>query len=146
MAEILKWPDEFTNTTPLVTFSDDFLPFLDECTGIGATVAADKYWSYFAIRESDRMVEFIRRGRLKRGQPQCWEVRLTSDGREIQLGRVFGIREYACVVTAGFSQIRTVTEMWLNRAELKSIIAAVPFWDRMNAATELDFPDSERAK
>lgn len=138
----MRWPDEFPNPIPAVSFGPEFITFLKELVGNGATITANEHWSFFLIRRDDRIVDFIWRGRLRRGKPECWEVHLSSNGKETLLGRVFGIGDYACVVTAELDRIRTVTMMWLNGDDLASIIAVVPFWDRRNTLDKLKLPQN----
>ena len=142
MIGMVRWPDEFSDPTPVVPFGPEFLAFIEELNVSGTDVSADEHWMAFAFSNDQRMVDFIHRGRLGRGKPHCWEVRLISDVSEIWLGQLFGIREYACVVTEGFEHVRTVTEMWLGGSDVTAIVAKVPFWDRMSPCPQLFVPET----
>ena len=142
MIDYLQWPDEFTNPTPMLTFGYEFITFLEEQASACATITANKYWSSFVIQRGDRIIDFIQRGKLGRGRSECWEVRLAFNGHRVVLGRLFGIRDYACVVTSGIDNIRTITNMWLDGADVESIIAVVQFWDKMNTLNELMLPST----
>jgi len=64
----------------------------------------------FARNATDtRTVDFVRRGRLGYGGSECWQVRLSSNMNGISLGTAFGIRDHACIVTAGLDRIGAVT-------------------------------------
>ncbi len=136
----LQWPDEFDNPTPMVTLGHDFIALLESQAATGTIITAEEHWSSFTFKRGDRMVTFTRRGKLGYQRPECWEVLLADRNAGVQLGSVFGIRDYACVVTAGVENIQTITEMWLDCADLASLINAVPLWDKMNTQKELKFP------
>ena len=142
MVNILEWPSEFENASPMTRLGDEFMAVLEDFTANGATVRADEHWSFFEIRHGEQAVDFVRRGRLGRGRPECWEVCIYTDGRGIKLGSLFGIRDCSCVVTAGLDNIRAIPQMLFDGAELNSIVAVIPFWDRMNPLDELSLPDS----
>ncbi len=146
MVRILRWPDEFVEQTPMVTFGPQFIGFLQEMIKSGAVVHAEEHWSSFAIHRGDRIVDYVRRGRLGYGRSECWEVRLGSNGHGILLGTAFGIRDYACVVTAGLDSIRAVTEMWLDGCDVESLIRSVDFWDKMNTVEMLRPPTQADAR
>jgi hypothetical protein len=143
---MLRWPAEFGNQTPGVSFSSEFVEFLHKLNDDGILITADSHWSLFAFRNDWRMVDFICRGRRFHGKDMCWEVGLHADGCEIQLGRQFGMRDYACVVTEGFHHVQTVTELWLGNGDISALLKAVPFWDRVSPREQLSLPrtpDSE---
>ena len=142
----LQWPDEFINKTPMVTFGVEFISFLKEMNASGATITADETWTTFAIRRDNRIVDFTRRGRLGRGRPECWEVRPCENGHELQLGVVFGIRDYACVVTAGLEYIQTISKMWLSGSDIESLVRCVSFWDKMGTGNPLELPTNHGAE
>jgi hypothetical protein len=136
----LQWPDEFHSPTPQVTFGCEFITLLESQVATGANILAKEDWSAFTINRRGRMVTFIRRGKLGYQRPECWEVRLADRNVGVQLGSLFGIRDYACVVTAGVDNIRTITEMWLNDSDVLSIVYVVPLWDKMNSQKQLKLP------
>jgi len=108
----------------------------------GATITAGETWTTFAIQRGSRIVDFTRRGRLGSGRTECWEVRLCKNEREFQLGVVFGLRNYACVVTAGFEHIQTTTIMWLDGSDIQSLVRRVRFWDKMDTGQPLELPSN----
>lgn len=142
MVNILRWPDEFTDATPIVDLGVEFGEFLQQMNTAGATVLAEECWSSFALRREERMVDFIRRGRLRHGFPQCWEVCLTHHGKGVPLGPEFGLRECACVVVSGLDAIRPVTEAWLDGSDIDAILHVATFWDRTNTIDPLEPPTS----
>ena len=144
--EHLQWPDEFSDKTPMVTFGVEFISFLKEMNATGASITANETWTTFAIRRDSRIVDFTRRGRLGRGRPECWEVRPCENGRELQLGVVFGIRDYACVVTAGLEYIQTISKMWLNGSDIESLVRCVSFWDKMGTGYRMELPNNRGAE
>jgi hypothetical protein len=140
MANILQWPDEFTNSTPLVAFGSEFSEFLERMVAAGTVVSADEHWTIFSFRRGVRTVEFFRRGKLVQGSPECWEVRPVVDGECLHLGQIFGIREHACVVTAGLAFIQRITEGWLNGQDIGAVLRGATFWDKMNPSAPLELP------
>lgn len=135
---ILRWPNEFTNPTPFgVLLGDEFTQFLEQMLAAEVTVHADEIWALFSFNRHKRRVEFVRRGRLGYGFPQCWEVLPVEDDAWIKLGPIFGIDEHACVVTAGFDNVRRFTEGWLEGHVLDSLLRDVTFWERANASSPL---------
>ena len=144
MSNILRWPDEFDDSTPPVEFGVAFEPFLQEMLQAGATVFADRNWALFEFCKHDRCIHFIRRGKAgkvsgqyRMNREMYWEVVPTTKGEACRLGPLFGIREFACVVVCGLFSIRSITERWLDGSSLEDVIGGIEFWDKMDTTTPL---------
>ena len=138
MTELLRWPADFDDPTPVTDFDSALTAYFHSLIETGIDVHAHRTWMFFTMSRESRMVDFIRRGRLRLGNPMCWEVRLIHDGKSMQLGPLFGIRGYACVVIAGIDDVRTVTERWLAGNTIESLLDGVTYWDRTDASKPLE--------
>ena len=138
----LKWPHEFVDATPTTNFGGELTELLKELIESGCTVTAEEHWSWFSMSRGARMIDLVRRGRLGYNRDYCWEVRLSSENQPVQLGKVFGIREYACVVTSGMHNVRDVTKAWLAGDDIRSLLPNVTFWDKMNTKQPLQAPST----
>ena len=139
------WPDEFADPTPDTNFGDALTELLNELVASGCRVTANEHWSWFSVSRGARMVNLVRRGRLGDHRDYCWEVRLSTDSRPVQLGKVFGIRDYACVVIASMESVRNVTTAWLVGDDVRSLLRKGTFWDKMDTKQPLLPPLTERA-
>ncbi len=137
MTHILRWPDEFSDATPVTDFGDALTEFLDEMIELGSSVSATESWTSFAIWRGARMVDLIRRGKLGFNRQHCWEVRLFANGETVALGPIFELREHACVVIAGIDDLRAVTTPWLAGENVELVISQADFWDKMDTSHPL---------
>lgn len=145
MTAHLKWPDEFADPSPVTNFGEALTELLQQLVQIGCDVIADQHWSWFAVARQCRMIDLVRRGRLGYNRDYCWEVRLSSDEQPVQLGKIFGIRENACVVIAGMDNLRNVTKGWLAGEEIHSLVSRVTFWDKLDTRHPLCVPNADSA-
>ena len=60
------------------------------------------------------------------------------DDESMQLGPLFGIRDYACVVIAGINDVCTVTDQWLAGNTIESLLDGVTYWDRTDPSKPLE--------
>lgn len=145
MPEILRWPDEFADSTPAVDFDASFIALLEEVRAFGANVFADHNWSLFEFRRDDRSIHFVRRGRSRRidgvnrmNRETYWEVRPEQNGVAHRLSVLFGIREFACIVVCGVPHIRLIATRWLDGMPLADVASGVTFWDRLDPSVPLE--------
>ena len=137
MPELRYWPDDFPVVQPSTDFDVALVAFFDQMVAANVTVYVDQYWSFFGFLLDNRRIEFVRRGRLRRGAGKCWEVLPIDGDNSLRLGPIFNIREYACVVVDGIQNIRLVVERWLGGATLETLADVVEFWDKMDASGPL---------
>lgn len=140
MPHYLQWPDQFANPTPMEKLGPGFTKLLKTQLTAGTTITVGEYSSSFAFARGERMVHFIHRGKLGYQGSECWEVLLTNRDEGVQLGSMFGIGDHACVVAAGIENIRAITELWLNGADIESVVDAVPLWGKINTREKLTPP------
>jgi hypothetical protein len=145
MTDALKWPDEFADPTPVTNFGHALTELLQELVQSACEVTADQHWSWFSVSHQGRIIDFVRRGRLGDNRDYCWEVRLSSDGQPVQLGGIFGIRDYACVVIAGLDSLRNVTKAWISGEEIHSLVRLATFWDKMDTKQPLCVSNTDGA-
>ena len=69
------------------------------------------------------------RGRREWRDPLL-EVLLVDSGRCIRLGPYFGLEESACVVINGYDDARKVCQVWLDGADIASVVAGASFLNR----------------
>jgi hypothetical protein len=138
MSEIPQWPDDFPDPAPVTDFDVVLVAFFDQIIASGGAVHADRYWSLFGFSRDKRMIDFVRRGRLRRSAGVCWEVWPNDDRKSLRLGALFGIRAYACVVISGIDDLLTVTERWLNGMTLDALLDGATFWDKMDTSNPLE--------
>ena len=145
MPDVLRWPDDFDDSTPAVEFGVGFESLLEEIRKHGATVIADRHWTLFEFCKHDRCIHFIRRGRIRNTSGQSrmnretfWEVVPTTNGEACRLGRLFGLRDFACVVVCGLPSIRMITERWLAGSSLEDMVGGIEFWDRTDTTAPLE--------
>jgi hypothetical protein len=138
MPEFLRWPADFDDPEPVTDFDSALVAYFDTIIASGGDVRADRSWMSFAISRDLRMVDFTRRGRLRRGAPACWEVRPIHNGECHRLGSLFGIRDYACVVIAGIDDLRIVTDRWLAGLPVESLLDGVTYWDKTDTTKPLE--------
>lgn len=141
---IVRWPDEFADSTPAVDFDARFVAFLDAMRASGSTVFADPGWSLFEFCRGDRSIHFVRRGRSckidgvhRANLETYWEVRPEEKGITCRLASLFGIREFACVVVFGLPNIQLITTRWLDGASVAETVSGVPLWDRLDPSLPL---------
>jgi len=137
MREFRYWPDDFPVVQPSTDFDVALVAFFDQMVAANVTVYVDQTWSLFGFSQDNRRIEFVRRGRLRRGAGQCWEVWPFDGVNSLRLGPIFNIGEYACVVVDGIQNIRVVVERWLSGATLETLVDGVEFWDKMDASRPL---------
>lgn len=137
MTDLLRWPTDFDDSTPVTDFDAELTAYFHSLIESGSEVHAHRTWMFFTMSRESRMVDFVRRGRLRRGISMCWEVRLMHDGNLLQLGPLFGIRAYACVVVSGIVDVRTITDRWLAGSTIESLLDGVTFWDRTDTSNPL---------
>ncbi len=145
MVTDLNWPNEFVDPKPVTSFGDALTELLNELVESGCDVTADRHWSWFSISREGRMMDLVRRGRMGGRREVCWEIRLSSDRQPVQLGKIFGIRQYACVVITGMDNLRNATKSWLGGEDIHSLLRNVTFWDRLNPQQPLQAPTTDRA-
>jgi hypothetical protein len=138
MPEFRQWPDDFPAVSPSTDFDVALVAFFDCMVESGASVYVDEGWSLFSFSRGKRMIDFVRRGKLRRGAGMCWEVWPYDDGKSLRLGPKFGLRDYACVVISGIDDVRTVTESWLDGKALDDLLKAATFWDKKEASKPLE--------
>ena len=138
MTELLRWPADFDAPTPVTDFDSALTAYFHSLIETGIDVHAHRTWMFFTMSRESRMVDFVRRGRLRRGTPMCWEVRLMHDGKLMQLGPLFGIRDYACVVISGIDDVRTVTDRWLAGNKIDSLLDCATYWDKTDTSKPLE--------
>ena len=139
MPDFRNWPGDFTNRELITGFDSLDASLVELCDWIIDSGGSIRVWgaTSFAFLRDKRTVDFVWRGRLRRGSENCWEVSLL-DGREsFRLGTIFGIRENACVVVSGIDDIRDVTECWLGGSSLTALVNVATFWDKMNVSRPL---------
>ena len=141
---IVRWPDEFADSTPAVEFDASFVAFLDAMRASGSSVFADHGWSLFEFCRGDRSIHFVRRGRSRKidgvyrvNRETYWEVCPVQDGIAHRLGSLFGIREFACVVVCGLPNIQFITTRWLDGASLEDAVSGITLWDRLDPSLPL---------
>lgn len=135
MPEIQYWP--FQIGKPSTDFDSALVALFDQMVADGVTVYVEQSWSVFGFSRKSRRIEFVRRGRLRRGGGQCWEVWPFDGANSLGLGPIFNLREFACVVVEGVQNIGAVAERWLGGATLETAINGVDCWDRMHPSKPL---------
>lgn len=138
MTRLQQWPDDVPDSSPAPDFDARMAVFMDQFIASDGTVHADDSWSLFGFSRGNRRVDFVRRGLLRPGAGLAWEVWPHADGESLQLGPLFGIRPYACVVISGFDDLCAVTNCWLNGSPLESLLSVATFWDKMDTSTPLE--------
>lgn len=137
MTELFRWPTDFDDPRPVTDFDSALSDYFESLIASGSEVHAHPGWMLFSMSRESRTVSFIRRGKLRRGDRVCWEVRPVHDGESARLGSLFGIREYACVVISGIDDVRTIADRWLAGAPVEALIDGVTFWDKMDTSKPL---------
>jgi hypothetical protein len=145
MPEILQWPADFPDAKSGTDFDIDLLPLFHEMSASVIGVYGVRGGALFGFRKGSRCIEFIRRGRSRTLQGVAhfnretyWEVLPITDGVLQRLGPLFEIRDYACVVICGVSDIRSLTMRWFSGTELVDAQTGITFWDRVNPSSPLD--------
>jgi hypothetical protein len=138
MPELRYWPADFPVVDPTTDFDVALVSFFDQMVAAGTSVYVDQMWSLFGFSRGERRIDFVRRGRLRRGAGQCWEVWPYDGVNSLRLGPIFNIREYACVVIHGICDIRIIVDRWLGGTTMAALIDGVDFWDRMDSSQPLE--------
>ena len=144
---IHRWPDDFDDPPPPIEWGKSFIIFLEEMQTAGTAIFADWNQSLilFEFHKGDRSICFIRRGHLTKSDgpyhvkaEECWEVLPSIKDLTHKLGAVFGIREYACVVVYGLTNIRTITTRWLAGSSTEEMVRGIRLWDRIDPSAPLE--------
>ena len=138
MPEFRYWPDDFPVVEPSTDFDVALVAFFDQMVAADVSVYVDGGWSLFGFSRDYRRIDFVRRGRLRRGSGQCWEVWPYDGDASLRLGSHFGVREHACIVVDGIAGIRASAECWIGGNDISDLIRCAEFWDRMDGSKPLE--------
>lgn len=144
MSQILSWPSEFADPTPVTDFDTELVDLFDELIAMGISVHADSHWSLFGFERGSRMIDFVRRGRARTGLTGAtinreiyWEVWPVCDGSSVRLGPLFGLEECTAIVICGLASIHNATVRWLDRRTILETMTGIDCWDRSNTESPL---------
>jgi hypothetical protein len=137
MTDTLRWPDDFTDPEIISGYGADLIPLFERMIASGASIMVNQGCSWFSFSNNERIVEFVLRGRLKRGGPFCWEVILFYPGSNTRLGPYFGLKDTTCVVMSGVDDIATITEGWLDGGTVDTFLDKVIFWNKHDTSIPL---------
>jgi len=145
MSKFLRWPDDFNDPAPVTGFDVALVALFDQMIASGATVHADRHWSLFGFDRGARRIDFIRRGSTRKlhgrfvaNRELFWEVLPVDGGVTYRLGQLFGIRDYACVVVSGITDLSAIATRWLDGIPLRDAVDGIDFWDRCDPSSPLE--------